>query len=354
MSILNLHKIYSMRILFLALVIWQILFLSSCGNSSSEEANKTIAVDTTLSKLNSPELKAVNKSLLAEPNNAGLYYQRGQLYFKNHDLEASKNDALRAIKLDSLKSEYFILLSDAYFTANETRFSKEALERCLKANPGSVDANLKLAELYFYVKKYTESINYINAALKINENTAKGYFLKGMCYKESGDTTLAISSFQTTVEQDNEYFDGYMELSLLLIAKKNPLALEYLKTALSIQPDNLDIYYNMAIFYQKTKKYNLAIDLYKKILSKNLQYKQAHYNLGAIEMESGKNYKEALTHFSNAINADPNYADAYFARGVCYEEMKDKTNAAADYQMAIQLQPNHPFAIENLNNLEKK
>lgn len=354
MSILNLHKIYSMRILFTVLVLGQILFLSSCGNSSNESTDKTVAVDSTLSKLNSPELKAVNKSLLEDPNNAALYFKRAELYFKNHDLEASKNDALRAIKLDSLKPEYFLLLSDAYFTANETRFSKEALERCIKANPGSVEANLKLAELYFYVKKYTEAINYINAALKINENTAKGYFLKGMCYKESGDTSLAISSFQTCVEQDNDYFDGYMELSVLLVAKKNPLAIEYLKTALSLQPENMDIYYNMGLFYQRTKKYDLAVETYKKILSKNLQYKQAHYNLGAIEVEKSKNYKEALKHFSNAINADPNYADAYFARGVCYEEMKDKTNAAADYQMAIQLQPNHPFAVENLNELEKK
>lgn len=329
-------------------------FLFSCRNSVKDaELAKKIEVDSTLSKLNSPELKAVNKELLADPNNPDLYYKRGKIYFSNHDLEAAKNDALRAIKLDSLKSDYFILLSDSYFTANETRMAKESLERCLKINPSNIEANMKLAELFFYVRKYQEAINYANSALKVNENTSKAYFIKGMCYKESGDTAIAISSFQTAVEQDNTIIDAYLELGILLTKKKNALALEYLNSALKMDPANDDVMYNIAYYFQYKGDYKAAIETYKKLLSKNINYREAHYNLGAIEIASTKNYKEAIKYFTNAINADANYADAYFARGVCYEELKDKTNATADYQMALQIEPNHSFAIENLNNMDK-
>jgi tetratricopeptide (TPR) repeat protein len=333
-------------------ILFLVLLVVGCG--SGKEKEKTEAVDSTLSKLNSPELKAVNTELRADPNNAALYYKRGQLYFKNKDLDAARDDANRAVKLDSLKPEYFMLLSDVYFASNQTRFSKDALERCVKANPGSIEANLKLAELYFYVKKYQESIHYIDNVLKINENTAKGYFLKGMNFKEMGDTTLAISSFQTTVEQDNEYLDAYLELGTLLTIKKNALALEYLKTALKMQPGNNEVMYEIGMYYQQTKNYPAAMDTYKTILTKDPKYKKAYYNMGAIELYANKNYTQAIKHFTNAINADPNYADAYFARGVCYEELKDKTNAMADYQMALQIDPQHAFAIENLNALEKK
>ncbi|MCD6069054.1 MAG: hypothetical protein K0S33_3880 [Bacteroidetes bacterium] len=341
-----------MRFIYIIPVL--LCFVYSCGSSSDKEQEKQIAVDSTLSKLNNPELKAMNASLLADPNNADLYYKRGQIYLKNNDLEAAGNDAARAIKLDSLKPEYFILLSDAYFAANQTRYSKETLERCVKANPGSIEANLKLAELYFYVKKYEDAIKHINNALKVNENTAKGYFLKGMCYKELGDTGLAVSSFQTTVEQDNEYFDAYIELGTLLTAKKNPLAVEYLKTALKMQPENKDVVYNIGMYYQQMKNYKTAMETYKALLAKDANYKEAYYNMGAIELYTNKDYKQAIKHFTNAINADANYADAYFARGVCYEELKDKTNAVADYQMAIQINPQHAFAIGNLNAIEKK
>lgn len=330
------------------------MFLFSCGNSGKNtELEKKIEVDSTLSKLNSPELKAVNKELLADPNNPDLYYKRGKIYLGNNDLEAAKNDAIRAIKLDSLKADYFILLSDSYFIANETRMAKESLEKCIKINPSNIEANLKLAELYFYVKKYQEAINYANNALRVNENTSKAYFIKGMCYKESGDTAVAISSFQTAVEQDNTIIDAYLELGILLTHKKNALALEYLNSALKMDPANQDVMYNIAYYFQSKGDYKKAIEAYKSLLSKNINYKEAHYNLGAIEVASTKNYKDAIKHFTNAINADANYADAYFARGVCYDELKDKTNATADYQMALQLEPNHKFAVENLNNLEK-
>lgn len=341
--------------LLVFLVFLGTIFLFSCGNGKTQDGPESaITVDSSISKLNSPELKAVNKELLNDPNNAELYYKRGKIYFKNNDLQAARNDAERAIKLDSLKPDYFLLLSDAYFTANQTRYSKETLERCLAANPGSIEANLKLAELYFYVRKYEPSITHINNALKINEGTAKAYYLKGLCYKEMGDTGLAISSFQTTVEQDETYFDAYMELGILMTAKKNALAVEYLKTALRLDPENPDVKYNMGMFYQKQKKYSEAMDIYKSIVAKNKGYKLAYYNMGAIELYANKNYKEAIDYFTQAINADANYADAYFARGVCYEELKDKTNAVADYQMALQIEPQHTFAIENLNAIEKK
>jgi tetratricopeptide (TPR) repeat protein len=344
----NLYK----KILFYFISILLVLVIYSC-NITDKKDKDLISVDTTLSKLNSPELKNINLKLLNDPNNPDLYYERAGVYFKNHDLEAAKNDALRAIKIDSLKVNYFVLLSDIYFTANETRFAKENLERCIKINPNSTDANLKLAELFFYVKKYQEAINYSNSALKINDNTAKAYFIKAMCYKESGDTSNAISSFQTTIEQDNDLIDAYLELGIIFTRKKNPLAIEYLKSALNIEPANEDILYNMAYYYQITSNYTIAGDLYKKIISKNIKYKEAHYNLGSIEILKNKNYSDAIKHFSNAINADANYDDAYFARGVCYEELKDKTNAIADYQMTLQINPKNNFAIENLNNLEK-
>jgi len=342
-----------MKLITVVFVVLSFL-LFSCGNSGKDaELVKQIEVDSTLSKLNSPELKAVNKELLANPNNPELYFKRGKIYFANHDLEAAKSDAERAIKLDSLKADYFILLSDAYFTANETRLAKETLERCIKNIPSNIEANLKLAELFFYVKKYQESINYANNALKVDENVAKAYFIKGMCYKESGDTSIAISSFQTAVEQDNTIIDAYLELGILLTKKRNALALEYLNSALKVDPLNEDAMYNIGYYFQSKGDYKIAIESYKKLLAKNINYREAHYNLGAIEIATSKNYKDAIKYFSNAITADANYADAYFARGVCYEELKDKTNATADYQMALQLEPNHKFAIQNLNEMDK-
>jgi tetratricopeptide (TPR) repeat protein len=47
-----------------------------------------------------------------------------------------------------------------------------------------------------------EAINEINEVLKLEKSNPKAYYLKGVIYKESGDTSLAVSSFMTAIEQD--------------------------------------------------------------------------------------------------------------------------------------------------------
>ena len=328
-------------------------FCDSCSDSNNNEQMDSIAMDTALSKLSSPELNLLNQKLSKEPGNPDIYFQRAQLFFRNGDVAASIKDVSKSITIDSLKEEYWIFLADAHFAANQTRQSKESLEKCVQLIPSSTNANIKLGELFFYVKKYQESISAINSALKLNENLAKGYFLKGMCYKESMDTSLAISSFQTAIEQDPNYFDAHMEIGMLLAFKKNPVALEYFLNALRLQPKDVNVYYNMAKFYQDAGKLDLAEDTYAKVLKMDPKDKESLYNMGAIQLHHKNSPKTALEYFSKVISIDPNYAEAYFARGVCFEELKDYKNAKADYKMAIEIRPNYDFAIENLNQLEK-
>lgn len=338
----------------LAIGLLSIALLGACNGNSKKEANTNITSDSTIAKLNSPELKRVNDLLKASPNSQDLYLQRGKIYLQLKDFDAAIGDGLRALKMDSLKDSPYLLLTDAYFISNRTRQAKEILQRCVKNIPNSTDGLMKLAELFFYVRKYQESINYINSALKIDETIAKGYFLKGMCYKESGDTSLALSSFQTACEQDNQYYDAYVEAGRMLAWKKNPLSVEYYNNALKIDPKSTEVVYLVAKFYQDNGRVKQAVDAYNKLLQMDPQNKEAMYNLGAIEYAKGKDAEKAKSYFSQAIAVDGQYSEAYFARGVCYEELKDYDNAIADYKMAVQYKPNFDPAISNLNRLLEK
>lgn len=331
-----------------------IILLGACNGTAKKEKETAVVSDSIIAKYNSPELKRVNDLLKASPSNADLYIQRGKIYMQLKDFEAAIGDGMRAMKIDSLKDAPYLMLTDAYFYSNKTRQAKEILERCVKNIPTSTDGFLKLAELYFYVKKYQESINCINSALKLDETIAKGYFLKGMCYKESGDTSLAISSFQTACEQDNQYYDAYVETGRLLGAKKNLLAVEYFNNALKIDPKSTEVVYMIAKFYQDCGKTKEAVDAYNKLLAMDKENKNALYNLGAIEYARAKDPEKAKALFTEAINIDPQYAEAYFARGVCFEDLKSFDEAIADYKLAVQYKTNYEPAIKNLNRLLDK
>ncbi|MGH6752393.1 MAG: tetratricopeptide repeat protein, partial [Bradyrhizobium sp.] len=58
--------------------------------------------------------------------------------------------------------------------------------------------------------------------------------------------------------------------------------------------------------------------------------------------------KEAAVDLDEAVQADPNSAPAWSARGQAYERLGDKTKAAASYGRAIALRPKDEAARSGL------
>ncbi len=329
------------------------LILISCSNeldkTNSEVSNQTS--DSLNIKLNSPELKNVNYELLKNPNDAVLYDKRSRIYQSLKQFNEAVNDSKRAIKIDSTKSEFYMTLVDAYFSQNSTRMAKELLEIMEKKFPDNTPTLLKLSEMFFLVRQYQKAIDYTNKALKIDENLAKAYYLKGSIYRESGDTSKAISSLETATEQDNKFEDAFYDLGVIYAARKNPIAFEYYDNTLKINPSNPNARYARAKLLQDLNKIDEAIKEYENIISKDQNCYNCYYNLGAIYLEVKKDNKKALEKFTKAIELNPNYTEAYFARGFTYSKLKDKENAKADYSMCLKIQPNYDAAIQGLNSL---
>lgn len=336
----------------IALIFISIIIVS-CKQGTDSVAEDTKRTDSLLKIINSPDLAALNKKILDNPDDASLYNERAKIYLQFQQTEDAINDAKRAIRIDSTNAAFYLTEADIFFAANETRNAKDVLEKVVKQFPENTDGLLKLGELYFFVKQYENAFAKINQALKVNENLAKGYYLKGNIYKEIGDTAKAISSLETAIEQDNKNYGAFLDLGLIYGAKKNPLAFEYYNNAISLNPTNSEALYAKAKLFQDMGQIKDAVAGYNQILKTNPKHVFSMYNLGAIEFGINKNPQKALEYFTNAINAEPKYAEAYFARGACYQEMKDNANASADYNMCLQLKPNYEPAVEGLNSLGK-
>lgn len=331
-------KIKSLLILF---PFAGLIFIASCGNEVKK--SETVVTDSSKSK-QSAEVQKLSEQIAAEPNNADLYHQRAKYYLQENKFDLGFDDMRKAMTIDSSKAVYFITLSDLYFVTNQTGNSKASLEKCLKLDDKNVDAMLKLAELYFYVKKHDKCFEYLNMALKIDKYNSKAYFMKGMNYKEIKDTAKAISSMQTAVEQDQTFYSAYMQLGILNAAQKNPIALDYYKNALRVQPNSTETWYNIGKYYQDVKNWNKAMEAYNVVLKIDSKNKNANYNIGAINLAELKDYKMAIQFFTNAISSDAAYVDAYYARGIAYQFNGDKKNALTDFQACLNIDPRYEAA----------
>lgn len=334
--------------------IASLFILSFSFNSCSEPVvtkQEQQKADSLSIHLNSPELKSINAQLLQDPSNAELYIKRSQLYIQYKQFEEAIGDAKRAIRIDSTVANYYVTLADVYFAENKTRQTKEILERTVVKFPESTEALMKLSELYFIVKQYKEAIAHINKALKINENIARAYYLKGSIYRESGDTTKAVSSLETAIEQDNLFTDAYYDLGIIYAARRNPIAFDYYNNAIRTNPSYMDSYYAKGKLLQDLGKYDEAIAEYTSLLNKDKSYLKANYNIGAINLNIKKDYKKAIEFFTKVIEQDNQMADAYFARGYCYSLLKDKENAKNDYKKCLSIDPNFTEATVGLREL---
>jgi tetratricopeptide (TPR) repeat protein len=334
-------------IIFLALgaLMW------ACGTGADDKAQAIKKADSLSISLNSPELKAVNAEILKDPSAAALYDKRARVYLNLREFTEAEYDSKRAIQLDSSQALYYLTLADIHFAANKTRESKELLESTAKKFPENIEALMKLAELYFLVQRYQDGIDYVNRVLRLNENLAKAYYIKGSIYRESGDTSRAISSLETAVEQDNQYTDAFYDLGILYAARKNPVAFQYYDNVLRIQPHNTEVMYARAMLLQNMGKADDALAQYQAILDVDKNCDRCYHNRGAIYLELKKDPRKALEEFTRAIQVNPSYVEAYFARGYTYSRLKDKESAKADYRMCLKIQPNYDPAVEGLNDL---
>ena len=69
-----------------------------------------------------------------------------------------------------------------------------------------------------------------------------------------------------------------------------------------------------------------------------------------IAIRSKENYNRALSIFSGAITAKPDYAAAYFNRALTYNAIKNFSAAKTDYETASELTPQDPDIFVNLGN----
>jgi tetratricopeptide (TPR) repeat protein len=298
-------------------------------------------------------LESLNNKIQADSTNPDNFYQRSLYYLDQKDINKSLSDIGKAIALNDKEAGYFVTLADLYLSMGKIPNCLDALKKAEELDPANNDALLKLAEVYLILKDYQNTFSYTRKALDRDLINPVAYFIRGYAYMEQGDTTLAIKSFQAAADQDQNYYNAYVELGLLYSALKNPVATGYLQTAVKIEPNKAEAYYLLGMAYQEQEIIPKAIETYNKLLVVDPGYKEAYYNLGYINLVYSKDLDKAIEYFDRAIILDPKYTEAYFNRGYSYELAGEYDNARKDYHKALEVTPNFDRAILGLNRLDK-
>ena len=302
---------------------------------------------------NISEIDRINQIILDDPDEATGYYQRA-IYRQQHDsLLTALADMERAILLDSTQAVYYESLGGIRYRNADIQGAMLSFEKCIELDDENAECKFRKAEILLVLRRYQETLDLVNEALRINENAAKGYYIKGWVYKEMADTNLAISSMRTAVEQDPDYYDAWIQLGLLHAGRFDDLAIEYYNTAIEINPRSTEAWYNKGMFAQSIGWDSLALACYAEIMVFDPHNPTAYYNSGWVELEMTGNNDKAIELFNKAVEILPEYYQAYFNRGLAHERNGDLDAARDDYRRALAVQPDYDLAANGLDRMDR-
>ncbi len=323
-----------------------VFFNTGCSSPPKKTEEKT---QETLSDQTS-SIDQWNQKIKKDPANIDLYFQRAKTYLENKNKEEAIEDINRALSLDSTRAEYFIFRANIHYSNLDTRKAREDLQKAIDLEPENIEARLKLAEILMMLEKYTEALTKVDEVLKINVFHPMAYFQKGMIYKYASDTLRAISSFQTSVEQNPNLYKAYLQLGNL--TKNTPqLAIEYYNNAININPSK-EALYHKAYYLQELNRPKKAMQGYDLILKIDPQDYHANFNKAYLYFEYFNKPDSALMFYNTLLTSYQNDHKLWYNTGLCYEDLRENKKAINAYQKALQVLPDYTPAAQRLSALK--
>jgi tetratricopeptide (TPR) repeat protein len=294
----------------------------------------------------------LSEKIKAAPKDASLLFERGNAYLLAKKDSLAFEDYANAVEKDSNNIQYLLRAGDLGYKLEMFGPSLYFLSRASQLNPKDHESTLKVAHIYFLIKKYPQAFYAINNVLRADVYNYEAYFLKGLIYKDMKDTTNALSSFQTAAQINPDKQEAHMELALMSSGKDFEKSILYYKNAFATDSTNMEPLNGIGLLYMDKGDHATAKKYFINCIERNLNYDKAFYNIGCLLMDEDSIAK-AQRQFDMAIKNNIKYMEAYVNRGLCKEQLQDKTGAIEDFKLALELDPNFQLAIDGLKRLGK-
>lgn len=301
-----------------------------------------------------PELAELCINIDKHPKKAENYYNRANYYYLHKDIDKGIADMQTAIKLQPDSSKYYVMLSDLYFAQHETDLTEEMLLKAISTDEDNNEARLKLAELQFHTRQFEDCEKTIDEAVQRQPHNPKAYLIKAFMLKDMQDTVGYLRMLQLVIDQDPRETKAYLELGYFYQQKNDPIAISYYQNGLKVDPNNVELHYNLGKMFQDMDKLEEAEQEYKTAISIDSTHIPSLNNLGYLYLDDNvKKYEEAVELFTRVLQINPQFVYAVCNRGVAYEYMGNYVAARKDYEEALKLSTNFEPAILGLNRLDK-
>jgi len=307
------------------------------------------------------------------PQTAGAFFDRGIMFMRQGDNNRAVLDFTDAIRLDPNMGVAFHQRGIAHGFIQENDKAIADFNETIRLWPGNIRAYVLRGFQYVRKGNYDLAFADFNQALRMDPGFAPAYQNRGFAYSLTGNHTQAIADYNQAIRLDQNNNPTDVAFSLMFRGliyqdiRNLDMAIADFTEAIRLDP-NLEmiqpsIYESRARAYAGRNEWDKAISDMEKYLQFNPNDAQAQQILEAMRQQKSQSdaqayyrrgiaYDEmgdidrAIAELDQAIRIDPNFAQAYYSRGIAHSR-RDRDRAIADYTSAIRLNPNFADAYNN-------
>jgi len=127
-------------------------------------------------------------------------------------------------------------------------------------------------------------------------------------------------------------------------------AVKNYKKAITLNNNYAEAHFNLGNTYQDLGQFNDSILSYQKAITLNPDYHEAHNNLGGSFLDL---YREddAIQCYKNALKINPDYVEAHFTLGLIFQESGRFDEAIEHLEKTIELKPNFADAHNSMGKI---
>lgn len=338
-------------------------------------------------------ITSAQAELIEKPHDAVLNARLGMILHANHYFAKAAKCYERAFILDPDYGAAY-LLGTVQAILKQPDLAISSLKDSLALNPDYIPAKLKLAELFQETGEFAASVPLYEELLKAMPRYPYIYLGYGRLLAEQGQHESAIEKLQAAIEmaravnrefgqahyllarsyralgdtrKSNDHLTNYKQFQDFRPPLADPLlqavdrmntgvaaplkrakslmarnqfdqALNELKAALELDPDNMATHANLVTIYGKLGKLELAQFHYHEALKQQPDWPQAHYAYG-LAMNQRQQYKAAAEALVKAVANSPHFAAAHTQLGIALTHAGQTDRAEQHYRSAIENEP---------------
>jgi tetratricopeptide (TPR) repeat protein len=162
----------------------------------------------------------------------------------------------------------------------------------------------------------------------------------GVAAFQAGNLDVAAAEFQAIAQAQPEWPGGHKMLGMTYLRmKKGREAVESLKKAYELSPEDPSVQIYLGEAYMATGRYGDAAAFLSKVNTSSLDAKQQGYlaRLRATALTKSGQTDRALAEYAKAVRANPNDADLQFQYGTTAYNAGDTNTAVSALAKAVQL-----------------